>query len=77
MGIPAAIFIFFGMLRPTRYGYTAKLNTKGPKCALLLRLVLDDQGAGEARSFAGLLAAPPLASSDVLPELGSRFYAFK
>ena len=76
MGIPAAIFIFFGMLRPTRYGYTAKLNTKGPKCTLLLRLVLDDQGAGEARSFAGLLAAPPLASSDMLPaELGSRFYA--
>ena len=68
MGIPAAIFIFFGMLRPTRYGYTAKLNTKGPKCALLLRLVLDDQGAGEAGSFAG---------QAVLPELGSRFYAFK
>ena len=67
MGIPAAIFIFFGMLRPTRYGYTAKLNTKGPKCALLLRLVLDDQGAGEAGSF----------GTAVLPELGSRFYAFK
>ena len=66
MGIPAAIFIFFGMLRPTRYGYTAKLNTKGPKCALLLRLVLDDQGAGEARYFAGPIAAPPTSVACVL-----------
>ena len=47
MGIPAATFIFFRMLRLTGYGCTAKLNTKGPKCALLLRFVLDDQGAGK------------------------------